>query len=187
MEFHLVYRGRLPAAGGGGTRVREKQDMRKIFHKQLANLWTTEAFLKSEKGAVAYIANRHSRCGFQFVPLVSDFFSVSCALDILFLRRDGPGSIVKSGGDIDNRIKVLFDGLRMPQTCDEVAGDSPAEDEKPFFCLLEDDKLISRVQIDTNWLLTAPEPGEHINDVQLVIRVKTIAAGSHLFTSAFHS
>jgi hypothetical protein len=45
VEFHLVYQGKLPAAGQSNTRAREKQDMRKVFHKQLASLWTTHPFL----------------------------------------------------------------------------------------------------------------------------------------------
>jgi len=111
---------------------------------------------------------------------------VACALDILFLRREGPGSLIRSGGDIDNRLKVLFDALRMPQTCDEVCGDSPTPDEDPFFCLLEDDKLISKVAVETNWLLTPLADNEHINDVHLVIRVKTIVTGSYRYETAFH-
>jgi hypothetical protein len=45
VEFHLVYQGKLPAAGQSNTRAREKQDMRRVFHKQLASLWTTHPFL----------------------------------------------------------------------------------------------------------------------------------------------
>ena len=116
---------------------------------------------------------------------MSEWFQVACALDILFLRRDGPGSLVKSGGDIDNRLKVLFDALRMPQTCDEVCGDSPALDEDPFFSLLEDDKLITKVQVETNWLLTPLTQNERIHDVHLIIRVKTIMANSHDYHTAF--
>src|SRR5260370_2412850 len=47
-----------------------------------------------------------------------------------------------------------------------------------FFCLLEDDKLISKVQGETNWLLTPPTPTEPIHEVCLGIRVKTIVARS---------
>ena len=80
-------------------------------------------------------ADRYARCGYRFMPLISDWFftGIPCSLDILFLRRDGPGSLVKHGGDIDNRLKVLFDALRMPDTCDEVCGDSPGPDEDPFY------------------------------------------------------
>jgi hypothetical protein len=201
LEFHLVYHGALPAAGQGSgkSRIKEKQELRKVFHKQLAMLWNTHPFLFDLKAVKpgqivtdsgpmtdSYrISERYACCGYRFLPLISQFFMVSCSLDILFLRRDGPGSLIKSGGDIDNRLKVLFDGLRMPQTCDEVCGQVPAADENPFFCLLEDDKLISKVQVETNWLLTPPRPSEHINDVQLVIRVKTVMQASKKYQSAF--
>ena len=171
VEFHLIYQGKLPAAGSSGTRAREKHDIRKVFHKQLVSLWNTQPFLaqfgKSTLGSE--LPHRYDRCGYRFMPLVCEWFMAACALDILFLRRDGPGSLVRSGGDIDNRLKVLFDALRMPQTCDEVCGDSPVEGETPFFCLLEDDKLISKVQVETNWLLTPPAPTEHIHEVHLVL------------------
>jgi hypothetical protein len=203
MEFHLIYQGQLPAAGQGGgkTRTPEKHAIRKVLHKQLASLWNSHPFLidfmkmdeSKPQGGYAggperpkhNYANRYLRCGYRFRPLISKFLSVSCALDILFLRRDGPGSLVKHGGDIDNRLKVLFDALRMPQTCDEVCGESPAQDEDPFYCLLEDDALISKVQVDTNWLLTPPGRGEHIHDVHLVIRVKSIMAEASSYETAF--
>ena len=120
------------------------------------------------------------------MPLVSQFFMVACSLNILFLRREGPGSLVKSGGDIDNRLKVLFDALRMPQTCDEVCGEAPTPGEEPFYCLLEDDRLISKVTVETNWLLTPLEPNEHINDVHLIIGVKTIVTDGFKYETVFH-
>ncbi len=186
VEFHLLYQGKLPAAGQS-TRAREKHDIRKVFHIQLGSLWNTQPFLASfrKQHPGDELADRYSRCGYRFLPLISQWFMLSCALDVLFLRRDGPGSLVRSGGDIDNRVKVLFDALRMPQTCDEVCGDSPAADENPFFCLLEDDKLISKVQVETNWLLTPPAPTEHIHEVHLMIRVKTIVASSARYEAAF--
>jgi hypothetical protein len=197
VEFHLVYQGNLPAAGHGGgkTRTREKHAMRKVFHKQLVNLWKTHPFLSSFRGDKLCAAGgklnahgleeRYVRCGFKFLPLVSKWFGVSCALDILFLRRDGPGSLIRSGGDIDNRLKVLFDGLRMPEECDEVSG-QPTVDEDPFFVLLENDNLISKVRVETNWLLTSPAEGEHIHDVHLIIGVKTIMTeGSNKYETAF--
>ncbi len=197
MEFHLIYQGKLHAASQSNPRTREKHEIRKEFHKQLSILWATQPFLK--EGAVQagnrptpttelmeMLGDRFSRCGYRFVPLVCKFFSVACSLDILLLRRDGPGAIIRSGGDIDNRVKLLFDALRMPQNCGELAGESPANDENPFFCLLEDDSLITKVRVETNWLLSPPSPQEHINDVHLVIRVKTVVAGSKRYEAAFH-
>jgi hypothetical protein len=206
VEFHLVYQGSLPAAGQGGgkTRAREKHDIRKVFHKQLSSLWRTHPFLIDFMGIDARtkqenegkfagpdppqllnFADRYARCGYRFLPLISEWFAVACSLDILFLRRDGPGSLVRHGGDIDNRLKVLFDALRMPETCDETCGDSPSPDEDPFYCLMEDDKLISKVQVETNWLLTPQAHDEHIHDVHLIVRVKTILSGSKHYDAAF--
>src|ERR1017187_1955041 len=74
---------------------------------------------------------------------------------------------------IDNRIKVLFDGLRMPKASNEIDG-APQEGEDPFYCLLEDDSLITRVNVTTDRLLTPKADDERIHDVMLVIHVKTI-------------
>ena len=127
---------------------------------------------------IEHIARDYVRCGFRFVPLVRKYGGVSCSIDILFLRRDNPGSIVRSGGDIDNRVKVLFDALRIVDNCSELpAGTVPAEGEDPFFCLLEDDALITEVSVTTDRLLAPLEGTESINDVQLIIRVKLADAG----------
>ncbi len=95
-----------------------------------------------------------------------------CRLDILFLRRDAPGNLIKSGGDLDNRLKVLFDGLKMPGSAEELGGVQPGADEDPFFCLTEDDALITEVTIKTDRLLK-PQGAAHVHDVVLVIHVKT--------------
>jgi hypothetical protein len=83
-----------------------------------------------------------------------------------------PGEVMASG-DIDNRLKTIFDALRMPATKEELGGyGTPAEDKTPFYCLLSDDKLISRVSVETDTLLqpTSPEAGN--NDARLVIAIK---------------
>ncbi len=125
----------------------------------------------SAKPWIEHVADEHDQFGYRFVPLITKQGGFTCSLDILFLRRDGPGNLVRPGGDIDNRIKVLFDGLKMPTVKSELAGDSPEEHEKPFFCLLEDDSLITRVTITTDRLLLPMESTEKVNDVYLVIKV----------------
>lgn len=126
------------------------------------------------RSVVDLMADNYAKCGYRFVPLVSSYDGVACALDILFLRRDDPGNLIQSGGDIDNRIKVLFDALRIPRGCQELAGQNPTEDENPFFCLLEDDRLITEVKVTTDRLLLPPGEGDHLNDVHLVIHVRTL-------------
>jgi hypothetical protein len=129
------------------------------------------------------MADKFKRCGFRFLPLMNDYFgSLGCALDILFLRRDQPGDLIKYGGDIDNRIKVLFDALRMPDT-QELDGQNPDQHEDPFSCLLQDDKQITEVNITTDRLLTPQTAGEDINDVHLTIHVKTLSLDGKTFTA----
>ncbi|MGZ5441010.1 MAG: hypothetical protein ACXW5U_14710 [Thermoanaerobaculia bacterium] len=196
MQLRLVYRGPLPAAkySGGGTRAKEKHNIRRELHKQLREFWRVHPGLRDHmeptvegrrttvdaqvgRAEVDRMADEYARCGYRFLPLIGGAFSgrqTACALDILFLRRDSPGSLIKSGGDIDNRLKTLFDALRIPQNCDELKGFSPSEDEDPFYCLMEDDSLIVEVKVTTDRLLTPLSDAEHINDVVLIINATSI-------------
>lgn len=86
------------------------------------------------------------------------------------LRPDSPGQIINSG-DLDNRLKTVFDALRIPQSKDELGGyDIPDKDEAPMFCLLEDDKLINHVSMETDTLLEPVSSPATENDVRLVIK-----------------
>jgi hypothetical protein len=72
-------------------------------------------------------------------------------------------------GDLDNRLKVLFDALRMPDMENELPeGAQPTDDQYPLFCLLQDDKLITAVRMESERLLDVP-PGSP--EVKLAIRV----------------
>ena len=55
----------------------------------------------------------------------------------------------------------------------ETGGMGPQEDEDPFFCLLEDDRLISEVRVTTDQLLLLPNQRElKANDAHVIIHVK---------------
>jgi len=114
------------------------------------------------------IAERHKVCGHRFVPLVCQEFSLLCELDILMLRNDKPGSVLHSR-DLDNRLKVLFDALRMPKNENEVADIDFCADEEPMYVLLQDDSLISSVSLETDELL-APKNDEE-SQVRLTVTV----------------
>src|SRR5205807_5039259 len=114
------------------------------------------------------------RCGYKFIPLVTEDLCLRCSIDILFLRPEEPILLMK-GGDLDARIKTVFDALRIPSNLQEAGGIGPQEDEEPFFCLLEDDKLISEIRVVTDQLLVLPKEREmNQNDVFLVIHVKLV-------------
>jgi len=185
MEFRLTYEGPLKAASRTDTRAAEKHAVRKTFHKQLANLWGVHPALvaiktnppfdkepgRPARPEIEIIAEKFSRCGYQFVPIVTTDLCLCCELDILFLRRQDPGALIGTGGDIDNRLKTLLDALRLPTNCDEVKGPQPEKDETPFFCLLQDDALVTGLKITTDRLLKPMQVGQADNDVHLIISV----------------
>lgn len=183
MEFRLVYEGPLESAAND-PRPKLKHAIRRVFHKQLRQIWNTDG------GLVALgpeferqLADNYSRCGYRFVPLAWKAYRLACSLDILFLRREMPGEIVKHGGDIDGRLKTLFDALQIPQSCNQIP--LPEEGENPFYCLLEDDHLITGFQVTTDRLLRPPRDGEGVNDVMLVIRVKVMPTMHTVGNSGF--
>jgi hypothetical protein len=134
---------------------------------------TTMAAAVARQSLLDTLGTKFDKCGYKFVPLVSNHLKLSCGLEILFLRRDMPGiPLIRSGGDIDNRLKVLFDSLRIPGNCDELTSFTKDSDEDPyFFCLMEDDSMITDVSVTTDTLLTPFEPQQE-HDVKLIIKVK---------------
>jgi len=178
MEFQLVYEGPLNGSGNRKSQVGNKHAIRKCFHRQLAILWSTNPLLSRQANRInlhaqKYIhrlAHQFNRCGFLFAPLVTKELGLVCNLNILLLRRKNPGQILNRDGDIDNQLKTLFDACRLPVQCTEVA-EQPTSDETPFFCLLEDDTLITKVNVTTERLLTPVEDGQSENHTLLIIGV----------------
>ena len=174
MKFRMTYDGCLQSEGTS----RHKHELRRKFHPQLKRLWEVDPNLKAfvDNGiprSVA-LADQYTRLGYRFVPLATSGLSLIAAVDILFLRPGEPGSVIPSG-DIDNRLETLFDALRMPDYKDELGGYlTPTEDEDPFFVLLQNDKLISHVSVETDVLLQpthSASDGFPPNHVRLIITV----------------
>ena len=170
--------GRPSRSKQGATHAEEKHVIRKVLHNQLAEFWHQDHFLQSlstplQGAASSYLEDLGSsyvRCGHRFAPLLTKENGLGCSLDILFLRRDYPGNLIKHGGDIDNRIKTFLDALKIPGVCAGVT--APKAHENPFFCLLEDDGLITDVSITTDRLLVPMDEPSHVNHVVLIIHVK---------------
>jgi hypothetical protein len=63
--------------------------------------------------------------------------------------------------------------MKMPGNTSELGGyDTPDGSEKPFYCLLEDDKLISHVSVETDTLLEPTGEQFDTNDSRLIISAK---------------
>lgn len=184
VEFRLIYKGRIPSQQSEGV-VEAKHDIRLAVHEQLRALWREHPVLrdwsKLDKAEVQgarnhadILADNYQRCNMRFLPLVSNRAGLACALDVLFLRRDPPGSPIIQGGDIDNRLKVVIDGLKMPRECSQLPRDwQPGPGHNPLYCLMEDDGLITEIKVTSDRLLIPREQDEHRNAVELVIHVAT--------------
>ena len=163
MRFVLTYFGPLPPNGNS----QEKHRLRQAFLPQLGRQWDIDPYLhaiahsgsRNNPGAgtrLNDIANRFVKGGFSFVPLVSNEFSLVCNLQIVMLRNEEPGNLIQTGGDIDNRLKTLFDSLSVPPHENQLNGLAPVPGENPFYCLLEDDSLVTGIEVKTERLLEVP-------------------------------
>jgi hypothetical protein len=213
MRFRLHYEGPLMASKGdvqdgqNDRRAPHKHSLRRAFHRQLKHLWHTNSFLSSVRGGydifgiprpegyperladepllrdvignIFVINNR------RFAPLVCKRFDLLCGLEVLLLRRDRPGGIIQ-GRDIDNRLKTLFDALKMPSNLSELAGCEFNDDEDPMFVLLQDDSLITQVKVETDDLLDPPaHAGADDSFVRLLVTVDLRAYNINMFNLSF--
>jgi hypothetical protein len=199
VDFRLTYRGPLPASQPKDSRSGEKHDIRLNLSPQLAALWDTEPVLR-EYGLALANANLENRrvsliqleentkphyqvatCGYLAIPLVTRHNGLACHLDIEILRREDPGGILHDG-DIDNRLKTLFDALHMPLADNEVPGLKWGSGGTKLYCLLEDDSLITKLSVDTHKLLRPKHQSESDGDVELTIAVSVKVLTAKPFT-----
>jgi hypothetical protein len=187
MRFTLVYDGPLPSQSKNNSRVEDKQRIRKQLHPQILDLWETKPMLAKQFQGWNELPDEQkqdptwpavkdlliqpiNRGHFLFVPLVTKKAKLTCELDILFLRAEPPGKLftTNEAGDLDNRLKVLFDALRGPtESGDLPIGDYPSATEIPLCCLLENDDLITAVRLESERLYGSETEK---NRVRLVIR-----------------
>lgn len=197
VDFRLLYSGELPARGD----ATQKHAIRREFHVQLKELWSSQrnlrelaadkglfdvlgaranaesfvdpaVFHKSFNAGIAKMAENWEKFGFKWLPLVTKEMCLRCSLDILVLRREKPNRVFMKG-DIDARIKTLFDAFRMPEQKQEILGAEPGEGEDPFHVLLQDDDLIADVRLTTDQLLSIPRAQQYeSNFATMIVRVK---------------
>ena len=194
-DFMLRYRGELTSNGN----AKQKGRIRRGISPQLEELCAVDPLFSAarqvnvtrgtiEKGQLSPgPITENLFCvvnigGYDFIPIVGSLHKLVAELDIIFLRRGPRGSLIKHGGDLDNRIKTLLDALRMPHDVSEL-GEPPATQEgERLFCLLEDDALITKVSVDTFQLLEPAGVGRD-TDVDLLIHV-TVRSSAPIMANA---
>lgn len=150
MEFCLHYYGKLKSRDTAAG----KHAIRQALHEQIRTLCVSDPFedtfkpdfegKRSEKEQPMYVEHDGKRYWF----LISAYLKTVVDLSITILVPHEVGRIVQNGGDIDNRIKTLFDALRVPAVSSEIPSSDQFEyGQTGMYCLLQDDKLINRVSI----------------------------------------
>lgn len=201
--------------GETDKRVAHKHDIRRKIHVQLKEYWRTNRFLNSckldsaahgllpggtktpwaqhpnERRPLADIlGDVYGHHGFRFVPLIWKDADLACSLRILCLRRDTSDALLPAR-DIDNRIKTLIDALALPPHTKppiDKNGDPmvPGTGEDPFFVLLDDDRQITHLEVETDTAL-APDPANADNEafVRLVITVEVRTVQTTMFNLGY--
>jgi len=163
LRFTLSYRGSLRADS-----VKDKQKIRLCLHDQLKMLWHGSPFDSFHDHHFTDAKSKKLVGKVTYLPLVRKSAHLIAELDIFLLRNELPGRIIVDGGDIDNRLKTLFDALRCPQSAREAGSQSHTYTE--IYTLLEDDSLITAVSVTTDRLLEQCDPEEAL----LFVRVSVI-------------
>jgi hypothetical protein len=107
-----------------------------------------------------------------FIPLVRESLYLACDLGITFLRHDHDLKVLKKGGDLDNRIKTLFDGLKMP--CDSSQQGGIEATSNPLYVLLQDDARIHSFSLRTGTLLGEGLENEKRVRINIDVTIKVL-------------
>lgn len=195
MQFRLTYEGPLKPSGNNNRNSAHKHEIRRALHPQIKQLWQNNANLASlaempyslychpsprpgqpntdTRSLMDYLEGNYPLGDHRFVPLVTESLCLWCGLDILFLRPSSPGNVFNNG-DIDNRIKTLFDALKRPSQLSDFGPSysPPSPSEQPFFVLLEDDSLVAKLTVETDTMLEPLIGGiPEDSDARLIITV----------------
>lgn len=122
-------------------------------------------------GGILDLCEPITKHGVLFRPLVRESYALHCGLKILFLRKEPPGKVYQ-GGDLDGRIKTLIDALTMPQHVEQVIEKTDPPDT--IYCLLEEDSLVSGLQVESERLLTNQNhPADYARlNIEVDVRVR---------------
>ncbi len=201
MQFTLKYQGTdlRPAASQKG-RLEEKHKIRTCFHEQIKKLWDQDNRLcnlqrekfqaptlkdgrfdlprplsPAELNPLSAFFYRHPVRNLLFIPLVTDPMEAHCHISVRLGRPMKPGSIVYGGGDLDSRLRTLFDALRMPRNESELPDDAGpiGGSNQEIFCLLSDDSLITRLSIESYQLL-GNYPSDHYVDADIEVQIRAV-------------
>lgn len=151
--------------------------------------WTEQE--QGQRYTLAQLLGRiYGHDGYNFAPLIWKENNLHCAIRILCLRRDTPDA-VRPGRDIDNRVKTLIDALCAPSArqgspMKNGAPLPPSADEDPFYVLMDDDRQISHLEVETDKALELdPINPTDESFVRLVISVEIRPFNTDMFNLSY--
>ncbi len=172
MKFKLVYRGQVKI--NPKKRTKHIHDLREKFSEQMRTLFEITPY-NELKQYIRKDQNKKSIIktvgGVDFISLITPELNLLAELDIQLLL---PELAQTPRADIDNRMKTLLDGLRRPQDIHEIPEN--IDKSQPIFTLLDDDRYVSKLIINTTHLLNQ----ENEDDIMVIITVNIRATKATL-------
>jgi hypothetical protein len=152
--------------------------------------WSEPPHIRRPMAAVlSDVYSHHKQFGYGYVPLAREEIYIDVSLRVLCLRRAHHDAVLPAR-DIDNRVKTLIDALAMPSLKQGVpplnGKPRPAADnEKPFYVLMDDDRRVTHLEVETDNDLADPPQDADESFVRLVISVETRASHTTMFNLGF--
>lgn len=147
MQFTLIYSSDLPPNGS----VHDKWKIRREIEPQLRRLCNTPPFdalsRRQDPNADPSIYMGRSIRDIDFIPVLKSEHGVRAEIKILMLSSEIPGGVIHCG-DIDNRMKTLFDAMSIPSE-QQIPSDPEFNPDRRVYCLLDDDRLITSVTVES--------------------------------------
>jgi hypothetical protein len=172
MKFTLIFEGEIPPRRKGSHE--EIHAIRRALSPQLEALWSFEPlaevgpkWLAQPTDAAGEYRVLEQRGTAVFAPLISKRNDLHCELLVKFLRQQAAGQLISDGGDIDNRMKTFLDALSVPPVA-QASLFSRIGPSQPLFCLLQDDGLVTKLNVETDRLL---RPTSNSFDLLAIVEV----------------
>jgi hypothetical protein len=180
MKFRLTFEGEIRPRQSAN--LDDIHVIRRNLHPQLKRVWEhqplselKDKWLRDQDptNPTLFYARVATIDKKKYAPLIGK--DLGAELDIIFLRQQAKGQLIGQGGDIDNRVKTLFDALRMPTKAEvQQLGSIVDDDEDPLHCLLQDDALIHRANVETDRLLKDAPPRALMAIIQVTVVVTRV-------------
>jgi hypothetical protein len=167
----LVYQGPLKSNG----RAEHKSAIRQEFSAQLKTVYEREILNHESESVRTLVEEKCVRevAGQRYTSLANRTFGLHAKVDVTLLSVNNSSIFANAQGDIDNRLKTLFDALSIPpqSQAEQIRCTAP----ELIVCLVEDDVLIRDVRVRVGELLL---PVQDKSTVVVHINVSLIRHGT---------